>query len=206
MEKASLDPLDLEGLMPSPRVGPGRQAAPLVAEIVRELTPADLAIPATVTQTPPAIKKIRDSHHGVARLLALGHKEAQISAITGYSLSRISILKADPQFKELVDFYRSQETEITRDFKLRMESLGMDALEELRERLEEKPEDISPGLLKDIIRDMADRTGHAPQRGPVLQDNSINITLTERMARSRERISKMLDARNPRTIDHVPGE
>lgn len=202
MDKPSLEPLDLDGLLPSPRVGPGRQTAPLVAEFVRELAPADLAIPATVTQTPPAIKKIRDSHHSVARLLALGNKEHEVALVTGYSASRISILKADPQFKELVEFYREQATEVVTDFRERMALVGLDALQELHERLQDKPDDFSPGLLKDIIRDLADRTGHAPQRGPT-SVTQVNIGLNERMAAGRERIQRMLEERKGAPIIDV---
>lgn len=191
METVSLDDMDFADMLPAPRLGPGRQAAPLHVEYVRDLTPADLAMPATEVQKPSAIKTIRDSHHSVARMLATGSKEFEIAAATGYSPGRISVLKADPQFQELVNFYRSDTEKAVTDFRARMLGLGVDALNELQERLDTQPEEFSPALLKDIVKDLADRTGHAPQRGPTAV-TQINVTLTERMAAARERIKNQL--------------
>lgn len=187
--------LDL-GLLPSaPRAG--RQAETISLEFERELTPADLAMPAVRPQKAPSVVKLRDGHHGLARVLATGVKEAEASLITGYSSSRISILKADPQFQELLEFYRSQATDVVADLRSRMASMGLDALAELRDRLEERPEDFSPALLKDIVKEMADRTGHAPQRGPT-SVTQVNVNLGDRMARARERVA----AAAPRQIEH----
>lgn len=187
--------LDLAGLVPRP----GRQAAQLSAEFVRELEVADLKMPATQVQTAPKIKKIRDSHHALARVLVTAGSEAEASAITGYSPSRISILKADPQFQELLEFYRKEGESAVGDLRNRMAGMAMDALQELHERLEEKPEEFGNVLLKDIVKEMADRTGHAPQRGPT-SVTQVNIGLTERIARARERVNQI--AAGEKVIDH----
>lgn len=192
--------MDLEldlGLSPSPRAG--RQAAQVTVEYERELTPVDLAQPAVRPQKASSIKSLRDGHHALARVLATGSSEAEASLVTGYSGSRISILKADPQFQELLEFYRSQSTEVVADLRARMASMGLDALAELRERLEENPDDFSSALLKDIVKEMADRTGHAPQRGPT-SVTQVNVQLGERMARARERVEQAAIPA-PRTIE-----
>jgi hypothetical protein len=192
-----MDPLDLAldlGLIPRS----GRQPANVSIEFERELTPADLALAPSRVQKAPAIKAIRDSHHSLARVLATGSSEGEASLITGYSPSRISILKADPQFQELLEFYRETAIDVVSDLRSRMASMGLDALAELRERLEDSPEDFSPALLKDIVKEMADRTGHAPQRGPATVNN-VNVNLGDRMARARERVAQLAE---PRTIDH----
>lgn len=191
--------LDLIDLGP-PRVGPGRRTENLAAEFVRELTRADLETPAVVPQQPSALKRIRDSHHALARTLATGAKEAEASAITGFSLSRISVLKADPQFAELLEFYREQAKEIAADFQARMATLGLDSVQELQARLEEKPEEFSITQLRELARDMADRVGHAPQRGPTSVTN-VQVNLSEAMSRARERV-KALPERPTRVIDH----
>lgn len=192
--------MDLEldlGLSPSPRAG--RQAAQVTVEYERELTPVDLAQPTVRPQKAPSIKSLRDGHHALARVLATGSSDAEASLVTGYSGSRISILKADPQFQELLEFYRSQSTEVVADLRARMASMGLDALAELRERLEENPDDFSSALLKDIVKEMADRTGHAPQRGPT-SVTQVNVQLGERMARARERVEQATIPA-PRTIE-----
>ena len=121
-DELSLDDLGLD-LVPG-RVGPGRQPKPLTAEFVRDLTESDLTIPATVPTTSPPLNKIRDRHHALARVLATGTSEGEASIVTGYSLSRISILKADPQFQQLLDFYRDTSTEVVADFRARMATRG----------------------------------------------------------------------------------
>lgn len=186
-----IDDLDLDLV---PRVGPGRQAKALEVAYVRDLTIADLHMAATVVQTAKPLAKIRDSHHALARCLSTGMGEGEASLVTGYSPGRISVLKADPQFQELLAFYRSQAVDIVADFRRRMADLGMDALAELRDRMEDDPDSFSPGLLKEIVRDMADRTGHAPQRGPT-SVTQVNIGLSDRMAKARERVAALPGAK-----------
>lgn len=188
--------LDDLGLSLTSQVRSGRAAKPLSAEFVRELSEADLMIPASQVQTAPLLKKIRDSHHALARVLATGNSEAEASAVTGYTASRISILKADPQFKELLEFYRMQADGAVADLRARMANMGLDAIQELQERMNDSPEDFSLAMLKDIVREMADRTGHAPQRGPT-NVTQINVGLSDKMAAARERVAA---ARNPVTI------
>jgi hypothetical protein len=192
-----IDDIDLD-LCELPRVGPGRQASEISAEFVRELTEADLLSPVAQTQFAPSIKKIRDSHHALARVLATGSSEAEASLITGYSPSRISILKADPQFQDLLEFYRNQAKEVTADFRARMALTGMTALAELQERLEEEPEKISTALMKDIVKDLADRTGHVPNSGSKPGVN-VNINLSDNMANARARVEAF---KAQRTIEH----
>ena len=197
-EKATeidLDELDLG--LDLGRVGPGRQPRAIEARFLRELTAADLQMPAKVVTKAPAIAHLRDRHHALARVLATGTSEGEASVITGYSPSRISILKADPQFQELVSFYRETSTEVVADFRQRMALVGITATAILSDRLEDAPDDISTGLMNDIVKTMADRTGHAPQKGPTAQV-SIHVELQDRMQRARERLA----AFNGKTINH----
>lgn len=189
---SELDDLELD-LMSLTRSGRG--SAKLEAEYIRDLTPADLAMPKSAIQTARPIAKIRDSHHALARVLASGQTEAEASIVTGYSASRISILKADPQFQELLEFYRRSTVDIVADYRQRMVNLGLDAMQELEDRLDESPEQFSPALLKDIVKDMADRTGHAPNKGSPININ-IDAGLTERIKSARARVEAM------RTIEH----
>lgn len=172
----------------------GRSATPLEAEYVRDLVPADLSMPKAQVQSAKPLAKIRDQHHALARVLALGTSEGDASIITGYSPSRISILKADPQFQELLEFYRQGSVQATADLRERMLNLGLASVQELSERLEDDPESFSPGLLKDIAKDMADRTGYAPNKGPNVNIN-INAELTDRIKAARARVAaaKVID-------------
>ena len=123
----------------------GRPSVEADAEFVRELTPSDLTLldqPRGVQSRP--ISKLRDSHHALARALAAGMKPGEASLITGYSLSRISVLQADPTFRELLEFYRSATDDIYANLHDRMATLSMDAIAELRDRLDENPEEFTP--------------------------------------------------------------
>lgn len=143
--------------------GPGRRPAPLDFSVVRELTEADLQLLSLESSTqPPALKRITDRHHALARLLASGVGEGEASLILNYDQSRVSILKNSPAFQELLALYRS---EVDREFAVvldHMSGLSKDALFELRERLEEKPEKFTNSELLRIVTDMTDRVPAAP--------------------------------------------
>src|SRR6056297_3401108 len=96
-------------------LGAGRPRKPLEAEAVRPLEQADLELASTVERNsqPPAIKRITDRHHALARLLAAGTPEGEAALILGYDNSRVSILKQSPAFQELLDLYRA---EVDREF------------------------------------------------------------------------------------------
>lgn len=169
----------------------GRTAKSVELELVGEIVEADLALlGASRGSAAPPIKRLRDTHHALARVLASGASCADASAITGYSPSRISILQADPQFQELLAHYRGQSSEVVADFRNRMAGMGLDALQELQHRLEEDPDGFSSQLLLELTKVMADRTGHAPagKGGTAVQ---VNVNLGERMAKARERTAAL---------------
>jgi hypothetical protein len=43
-----------------------------------------------------------------------------------------------------------------------MNNMSLDAIELLQERLQSKPEEFTPGMLLDVVKTFADRTGHGP--------------------------------------------
>lgn len=155
--------------------------------LVRELTVDDLTALATergAHQPGQTLTRIRDSHHDVAKCFAEGMTNFEVQIATGYSSSRISILKQDPSFQELVEHYRHVKTEATADLAVRMKSLSLDALEELRERMH--TEDLAPEMLLDILKVTADRTGHGPTN-KVTQTN-VNVNLADLLREARERV------------------
>ena len=133
-------------------------------ELVRELTPEDLLVRevCTVGSKPPGIKTLRATHHRLAQCLAQGFSDAEASITTGYSPSRISILKNDPAFKDLLAFYSEKRAEVFVDVQARMAGFATAAVEVLQERLEDKPETFSNQDLNNLIKTTADRGGHSP--------------------------------------------
>lgn len=181
----------------------GRAAKPLHAEYIRDLSEADIAslsLEGRETGKSVPIKELRERHHQVARLLALGNKPGEVSAMTGMSPSRISVLQADPTFKELVEFYSGQETQAMADMRAQMTTMSLDALQELMSRLEDKPDEFSESLLLEISTRFADRVGFSPKSASGGGGNEVHIHIGERMAKAKERLQAI------RAIDITPGD
>lgn len=163
----------------------GRAPVPVEVELGRELNEADLALLMTATRgvSAPAIKQIRDSHHALARCMAMGMTGADLSNATGYSPSRISILKDDPAFQELLAGYRNLADDSFQTFYDRLVTLGTGALSELQQRLEDNPDDFSKSDLMQLGFETADRTGHGKKNTTV----NVNVDLASRLEAARKR-------------------
>lgn len=180
--------MDVSELTLAPRIK-GRAAVPISTELVRELAPADFALLASErgsAETRP-IAKLRDRHHALARCLAQGMKNNEAAAITGYDPSRISILKADPTFRELVEQYSRVEDSVMADFTDRATTLSLSAMNEIQDRLEDDPETFSVPTLLEVAKFAADRTGHAPISKNV--NVNVNAGLGDRLAQARKRLA-----------------
>lgn len=170
----------------------GRAPVPISCEVKRELTEADLAMLGMEKGVkPPLLKKLKDSHHGLARVLASGSSPGEASLVTGFSLSRISILQNDPSFQELLTHYRSVSHEVFADLQQRMTSISLDALEELRERLIDTPEELESDFLLDLVKVTADRTGHGPSSKQT--QVRVNVDLAERLEAARKRSGLVIE-------------
>lgn len=136
-----MDPSELT--IGSSRGGRGAKALiPLQIEIVRSLTQADmpaLANPAPLNNAAPTLQSLRATHHQLAQLLARGMPATEASIITGYSPTRISILRGDPTFAELLANYAANRELVFADTLERMRILGLSTLDELQDRLETDP-------------------------------------------------------------------
>lgn len=157
----------------------GRRISALELEVLREITADDLlaresAQGQLTTSQAPTLARLRGIHHDIARQLASGMTPAEVSAVTGYSLSRISTLQADPSFKELLSFYSVKKEEAFVDVQKRMAILGLDAASELADRLETKPESLSNSQLIEITKVSLDRAGYAP----VQKNVSVGVQMT----------------------------
>ncbi len=181
--------LIIDGLLPKQ----GRQT-PVQAARGRNLSKSDIAairkVPTGSLETQTGtLAKIRDTHHGLARLVAAGRRNEEIGAITGYSPSYISQLKSDPAFKNLVEYYREVVTEEYKAVEVslhdRLSAVSMVAAEELLDRVTTKPEDFTNNELNELIRTTADRTGFGPQSRTT--NVNVNVDLATRLGRARER-------------------
>lgn len=129
----------------------------------------------------------------MARLIAEGHGTSDVAAMLGYSISRVSILKSDPAFADLVEFYRSemQSTSIDalREFHARAVTARNLALEVVIDKLEDEPEKVSIDEAMDVATKLADRTGS----GPTTKTQSVNVVMSyaDALAARRRRTSEL---------------
>jgi hypothetical protein len=114
----------------------------------------------------PRLKALRYNHHLLAKAVASGKSLLECSRITGLSIQRVSDLKNDPAFQELVSFYAEELHEVYTDVHSRMAALGTSVLEELQERFEMEPEKFTKRELLEMFTTMADRSIATAKGGP----------------------------------------
>lgn len=164
----------------------GRAAKAIHAEVVRPLTESDLALLATERGIKPThIQRITNRHHALARCLASGMSATEAGLCTGYTASRISILKDDPSFEELIAFYRTDKALPVQGLNEKLVAIASDSAAVLLDRLELEPEKFSVGELQDQVKIGADRTGFGPKSTQV----NVNVNLGDRLRAARERAS-----------------
>lgn len=150
--------------------GKGRRPAPIVYGPPRHLSESDIASmwdrQADGAKGIPRIKTLRYNHHMLAKAVASGKTLLECSALTGLTGSRISDLKNDPAFQELVSFYSEELHEVYVDVHQRMAALGTSVLEELTERFDSEPEKFTKRELLELFTTMADRSIPTAKGGP----------------------------------------
>lgn len=175
-------------------LGMGRPSIPLGA-LVEEtfpLTSAHLAVAQTHADSgtpigvkPVDVKALRHTHHRLAQMLAAGVDETVAAKMCNYSVSRVSILKSDPAFSELLAHYSTHVEDQWADFIATAKNLSLDVLQELQARLDEKPESLTAAQLTEILKTVADRSGNAPVTRS--QNVNVNLNLGDRLKLARER-------------------
>lgn len=129
----------------------------------RSLTTADLALlrePAPPYNEP---KVIRDKHHHIAWLLALGKSQVEIAAELHISPTRVSQHQSSPAFRELIEKKRQEIAEIRREevrdlARLAAENMVL-AETEIQTRLRGSPSYLATRDLNRIASDRMDRFG-----------------------------------------------
>lgn len=169
----------------------GRAARDVAFAEVRALAETDIALlGAEKGSKAPPLKRLGDRHHALARCLASGMSDGDAAIACGYVQSRVSILKGDPAFQELLAFYREDTDRAYRDMHERLAGLSRDAVDELHARLEEDMEaeekKIGIGHLLEIAKMGADRTGHGPQSS---QTVNVNVGIAARLEAARRRVA-----------------
>lgn len=168
----------------------GKLTEAAVAEVsdIRELKRADLTVLA-MPRPAQQLQTLRDTHHRVARAVAAGLRNDEVCVLTGFSLSRVSVLKADPTFMELVAHYRGVITAEYAQCDPVIDYLKGNALKAaamLSDKLDaaaEKDEFLPTRDLLGIAELGFDRTGY----GKVNKNVNINVDFAAQLEAARKR-------------------
>lgn len=136
------------------------------------------------------ISHYRESHHSIARLVAIGATPDLIRRQTGVTLRRLSIHLADPSFLDLVEHYRKridekwnenvdQYLDLGVGNMIRTEAMISDKLDEA----DEKGESIPLLTLNRLSQDRADRFGY-PKTSQVEHKHDFAALLDRAIERS----------------------
>lgn len=172
-------------------LGPGRRPGVPGIGQVRELTLDEVMGPRGKVAP---IQRFRDSHHRMARLFASGLRVGEVAALTGYSVSRVSLFHSSPAFQELIAQKREIEDEVARDeitqYNQLILSNGLKAERKLADKLDDddESEEMSVRELISIARDAADRVGLSKR---TVQTN-FNLDFASLLDKAIERSSKIL--------------
>ena len=162
----------------------GAVAEPLLLEVERQLTLADLA---RLSEAPkvsvPILQKLRATHHKQAQLLASGKSVKEVAAIVGCTPQRLVQLQVDPTFCELIVYYQDQQMVLMLQDSARLADkiidLGEAAVDELRERMDNDGirNNMAIGEVRKIAEFAMDRTVAPPKVASQAAVAPANITI-----------------------------
>ncbi len=136
--------------------------------------------------TPTDLKAIRHTHHRLAQLLAGGMKDFQAARLCNYSPGRVTDLRNDPAFAELMAYYKDYVDEEFKDFVSTASALSMDVLGRVQEMLDLTPEKFTPTIAIEALRVIAPLGGHAPVSKSI--NLNVNADLADRLSAARRRV------------------
>lgn len=176
----------------------GAVGKPLFCGEPRPLTREDLALLVQGNRTSDAFpKKLRDSHHRIARLAAAGLRPFEIAQRSGYGRARVTALLSNPAMEELVARYREKVDEAfatNQDEYYELATSNMLAAERhIADQIAEADEagellPIRTALA--ISRDAADRFGYGKRQTNV----NVNVDFAAQLERAIQRSGKTIEA------------
>lgn len=183
------------------RSGKLEYSSPLTLGEPRPLTREDLALLKEKRPDKPIIQRLRDPHHKLARLLAMGVKNAEAGAIAGYSIARVMTLQNDPAFKQLIEEYRGIVTESWKEQVDEYMSLAVSnmvkserQIAEHLDRADEEGELLPLSKLDTISQGRMDRFGYGKKQTNL----NVNVDFAAQLEKARQRSGKQIEARpNP---------
>lgn len=176
---------------------------------VRPLARSELSVLAQPRPT-NSLKRLRDTHHRVARAVAAGLRNHVVAEVTGYTVQRVSMLMNDAAFMELVAHYRAMinaefvdAADPVIDY---MRTNAMKAAAMLSDKLDEAMDNGEFLPTRDLlgIQELGfDRTGY----GKVNKNVNVNVDFAANLEAMRKRaaeVERKRAAKSPVIEAHVP--
>lgn len=164
---------------------------------IKDLSREDLSC-VRAKRTEPAIARLRDPHHRLARLIASGLKVNEAAIEAGFSLARAYVLHADPSFQNLVESYRKDIREAfvsgQEDYYNEVTALNRKALRHIHEHFDKAEEegDLVPlRMAHSVFTDTSDRVGIPKKSTSINVNLDFAAKLEERLKRARERSAEV---------------
>lgn len=107
---------------------------------------------------PRSLKRIKERHHSVARLIASGVSQTLVAQFSGYDEQYLSVLLNNPAMTELITLYRIEYGKSSEIIAEKLRSVGTQALE----RIEERIPSMDDNALVQTAKLGLDRSGHGP--------------------------------------------
>ena len=125
---------------------------------------------------------LRTSHHAVARDIADGMELVNVSRTYGLHMDTLRLLIDAPAFVELVQSYTNRPPgEVKFDLRTKIEALAHDSMDEIRSRLDTRPDKFSTGQLMGLAGDMLDRAGHSKVHRSVNLNGGLDAAALKRI-------------------------
>lgn len=143
------------------------------------------------------LKRLQSRHRDIARELASGATTSEVAAKYGITASRVSVLKSDPSFQDLIHYFTTRREE-ARDYEMQelrgLHSHATSTLIEVFEDDEQKAK-LDPEFVLKVMKETADRIGLGPS---TKQETNVNINFGDRLDAARKRV---LEAQSPTIIE-----
>lgn len=178
------------------RRGKLEQSNPLTLGVPRALTREDLTL-LKEKRPQKLLKTLRDPHHKLARLLAMGQTDSQAGAIAGYSMGGVQRLKVDPAFQNLVAEYRkvvsdSYKEQVDEYMELAVSNMVKSErmIAEHLDKADEEGELLPLSKLDTISQGRMDRFGYGKKQTNL----NVNVDFAAQLEKARQRSGKVIDA------------
>ncbi len=167
---------------------------------VRELRKEDLARLAEPRAVANVVRRLKDSHHHLARLFASGLNAADVARRVGMTTSRVTQIRKSPAFDQLVAEYRKIATEAWAEsvddyFEIAAGNMVRAELQ-IADRLGEAEEAGETLPVRDLIaisRDAADRFGYGKRATQV----NVNADFASLLEKAIRRSGKLVSEASP---------